>query len=133
MPGSPQACTSDWTLSYAITALQRRRSLLLSMLECSGLLSGRGSAWLERLVRDQEVGGSNPLAPIFFCLAVRFPPTQTSQTNEPTPVQAKAIPLALEGCDLVPGEFLIKQQWARERDHCSALSMQMTSSWHNSR
>ena len=31
-----------------------------------GLSSGRGSAWLERLVRDQEVGGSNPLAPIFF-------------------------------------------------------------------
>ena len=27
------------------------------------LRSGRGSAWLERLVRDQEVGGSNPLAP----------------------------------------------------------------------
>src|SRR5262245_20081879 len=27
------------------------------------VLSGRGSAWLERLVRDQEVGGSNPLAP----------------------------------------------------------------------
>src|SRR5579864_3139759 len=26
-------------------------------------MSGRGSAWLERLVRDQEVGGSNPLAP----------------------------------------------------------------------
>ncbi len=25
--------------------------------------TGRGSAWLERLVRDQEVGGSNPLAP----------------------------------------------------------------------
>ena len=24
---------------------------------------GRGSAWLERSVRDQEVGGSNPLAP----------------------------------------------------------------------
>lgn len=30
-------------------------------LECPR--SGRGSAWLERLVRDQEVGGSNPLAP----------------------------------------------------------------------
>jgi hypothetical protein len=28
--------------------------------------SGRGSAWLERLVRDQEVGGSNPLAPTTF-------------------------------------------------------------------
>ena len=25
--------------------------------------SGRSSAWLERLVWDQEVGGSNPLAP----------------------------------------------------------------------
>ncbi len=31
------------------------------VLEC--VASGRGSAWLERLVRDQEVGGSNPLAP----------------------------------------------------------------------
>ena len=28
--------------------------------------TGRGSAWLERLVRDQEVGGSNPLAPTKF-------------------------------------------------------------------
>jgi hypothetical protein len=26
-------------------------------------LSGRSAAWLARLVRDQEVGGSNPLAP----------------------------------------------------------------------
>src|SRR5579863_2522312 len=30
------------------------------------LRSGRGSAWLERLVRDQEVGGSNPLAPTTY-------------------------------------------------------------------
>lgn len=29
------------------------------------IVSGRGSAWLERLVRDQEVGGSNPLAPTY--------------------------------------------------------------------
>src|SRR5215467_366901 len=35
------------------------------VIDCSGFSSGRGSAWLERLVRDQEVGGSNPLAPIF--------------------------------------------------------------------
>jgi hypothetical protein len=36
--------------------------------------SGRGSAWLERLVRDQEVGGSNPLAPtnLFNKLATVF-------------------------------------------------------------
>jgi hypothetical protein len=30
------------------------------------LLSGRSEAWLSRLVRDQEVGGSNPLAPTTF-------------------------------------------------------------------
>ena len=28
-----------------------------------GLLSGRSAAWLARLVRDQEVEGSNPFAP----------------------------------------------------------------------
>ena len=28
-----------------------------------GESAGRSSAWLERLVWDQEVGGSNPLAP----------------------------------------------------------------------
>src|SRR5207253_1572875 len=32
------------------------------------VVSGRGSAWLERLVRDQEVGGSNPLAPTIIHL-----------------------------------------------------------------
>ena len=30
--------------------------------------SGRGSAWLERLVRDQEVPGSNPGAPTLFAV-----------------------------------------------------------------
>ena len=35
------------------------------MLKCLSFSSGRGSAWLEHLVRDQGVGGSNPLAPIF--------------------------------------------------------------------
>ena len=30
--------------------------------------SGRSSAWLERTVRDREVGGSNPLAPTFKSL-----------------------------------------------------------------
>jgi hypothetical protein len=28
--------------------------------------TGRSSAWLERTVRDREVGGSNPLAPTFY-------------------------------------------------------------------
>ena len=31
-------------------------------------MSGCGSVWLERCVRDAEAGGSNPLTPtIFFC------------------------------------------------------------------
>ena len=30
------------------------------------IMSGRGSVWLERCVRDAEVGGSNPLAPTKF-------------------------------------------------------------------
>jgi hypothetical protein len=35
-----------------------------SKLDCSDSHgSGRSAAWLARLVRDQEVGGSNPLAP----------------------------------------------------------------------
>ena len=35
-----------------------------TQVNCSALFgSGRSAAWLARLVRDQEVGGSNPLAP----------------------------------------------------------------------
>jgi hypothetical protein len=33
--------------------------------KCRITIAGRGSAWLERLVRDQEVAGSNPVAPIY--------------------------------------------------------------------
>ena len=40
------------------------------LLHGSCALSGRGSAWLERLVRDQEVGGSNPLAPTTFLKSI---------------------------------------------------------------
>jgi hypothetical protein len=32
--------------------------------------SGRSAAWLARLVRDQEAGGSNPLAPTIFHFAI---------------------------------------------------------------
>ena len=39
-----------------------RRKLFCTL----GYNSGRGSAWLERLVRDQEVEGSNPFAPTIF-------------------------------------------------------------------
>ena len=35
-------------------------------MEIFAVSSGRGSAWLERLVRDQEVPGSNPGAPTTF-------------------------------------------------------------------
>src|ERR1700722_1996476 len=37
------------------------RAVFFSVPEC--MLSGRSAAWLARLVRDQEAGGSNPLAP----------------------------------------------------------------------
>src|SRR6185312_3524305 len=33
---------------------------------CGASESGCSSAWLERLVRDQEAGGSNPLSPTIF-------------------------------------------------------------------
>ena len=33
-------------------------------------LSGCGSAWLERCVRDAEAGGSNPLTPTIFLFSV---------------------------------------------------------------
>jgi hypothetical protein len=40
--------------------------------------SGRSAAWLARLVRDQEAGGSNPLAPtISSCLTPKFDPLRT--------------------------------------------------------
>ena len=34
-----------------------------SFVWCHVFYSGRSAAWLACLVRDQEVGGSNPLAP----------------------------------------------------------------------
>ena len=37
-------------------------------MEIFAVSAGRGSAWLERLVRDQEVPGSNPGAPILIRL-----------------------------------------------------------------
>ena len=42
---------------------------LLAYAKIISFSSGRGSAWLEHLVRDQGVGGSNPLAPIYKALS----------------------------------------------------------------
>ena len=64
----------QWLLAMA-AALRKSRGLgwLLGLgpalpyhtgLPCSPCTPGRSSAWLERLVRDQEVAGSNPVAPI---------------------------------------------------------------------
>ncbi len=62
---------------YAILKFPLRCAFVL---EC--VASGRGSAWLERLVRDQEVGGSNPLAP-----TICFPSLQSPALVEnPGPV-----------------------------------------------
>ena len=69
--------------------------------------SGRGSAWLERLVRDQEVGGSNPLAPTKFLKDL-----QTA--NKDTRVQKGSVfgsysdssPAPLGGCSPVLNHLL---------------------------
>ena len=34
--------------------------------------TGCGSAWLERLVWDQEVAGSNPVTPIYYAGVVQW-------------------------------------------------------------
>src|SRR5258706_10616390 len=54
-------------------------------LSCPGAcLSGRSAAWLARLVRDQEAGGSNPLAPTIFPSFVQslFGPSNLRQSRE---------------------------------------------------
>ena len=60
-PRGPRASRTQFLASVHEFDGTRRQSGAQQMVywQCSG----RGSAWLERLVRDQEVGGSNPLAP----------------------------------------------------------------------
>ena len=49
-------------------------TLIFSGQNAKQQLSGRSAAWLARLVRDQEAGGSNPLAPtILFNRLSRAP------------------------------------------------------------
>jgi hypothetical protein len=57
--GPPVSACVAATFRWALLQIPTCRFL-------GALTSGRGSAWLERLVRDQEVGGSNPLAPTNF-------------------------------------------------------------------
>ena len=45
---------------YPVLFLECRRAFLARV---TSSLSGRSAAWLARLVRDQEVEGSNPFAP----------------------------------------------------------------------
>ena len=52
--------------------LSRAPQNLIQLTEPAGSLrslqhafAGRSSAWIERTVRDREVAGSNPVAPIF--------------------------------------------------------------------
>ena len=51
--------------------------------------SGRGSAWLERLVRDQEAGGSNPLAPTILFTRLFSTPRFSSTPKSPQAVIQK--------------------------------------------
>ena len=45
-------------------------------------VTGCGSAWLERLVWDQEAAGSNPVTPIFLCRKRRRPAGITAEERE---------------------------------------------------
>ena len=45
----------------------------------SNILSGCGSVWLERCVRDAEAGGSNPLTPTIFFAHNRQSPAKSKQ------------------------------------------------------
>ena len=55
-----KSCKNILTLlkSYYIITLASRQT------ETKTVVTGCGSAWLERLVWDQEVAGSNPVTPI---------------------------------------------------------------------
>ena len=67
--GEPAAGVAGWYTEFRTLSLWLSRNWRRPKSGCDGLMcevSGRGSAWLERLVRDQEVGGSNPLAPTKF-------------------------------------------------------------------
>jgi hypothetical protein len=69
MPPPRGLPTKRENLPHATTPVQCRQRRLNGHGRIFKFVSGRGSAWLERLVRDQEVGGSNPLAPILLLFA----------------------------------------------------------------
>ena len=68
-PAQLTSLGSSFELCYSESSIRA----IVSAPEC--LPSGRSAAWLARLVRDQEAGGSNPLAPtILFILTVQSGP-----------------------------------------------------------
>ena len=60
LDGAIRGLGSGFELCYSESSIRGS----VSASEC--LPSGRSAAWLARLVRDQEAGGSNPLAPTIF-------------------------------------------------------------------
>ena len=62
-----------WDTSYIITfASQTGDEMLygIGTTRWMPITSGCGSAWLERLVWDQEAAGSNPVTPIYIILLI---------------------------------------------------------------
>jgi hypothetical protein len=59
-------------MRIAATDTRLRRRGIPRKLKPYGKQSGRSAAWLARLVRDQEVEGSNPFAPTTFPLSNLF-------------------------------------------------------------
>ena len=79
------------------------------------ILSGRGAVWLARLVWDQEVGGSNPLAPTFEGLDIQTESQETSAGRWSDPVieafkRDVDRTLLREALKLTPGQRLLNLQ-----------------------
>ena len=72
-PGSPQAHTGPGNLPHAVITLQRHDTTASnSHARMFRFVIGAWLSLVEHLVRDQGVGGSNPLAPIYKALSLQL-------------------------------------------------------------
>src|SRR5271154_5575216 len=89
--------------------------------------SGRSAAWLARLVRDQEAGGSNPLAPTTLSRTSLYP--QPSYNEQYLRANREIALVHYAGLDR-PRRFPAKKAQEVLTGHCSHLGLvRLQSSW----